>query len=74
MAISAGRPIRKVGAGNTVTIRCSILDSIGADGTTASAMHMAMQQLLVMDLSWVLDLSRLPVGADVQWPASIICI
>ena len=74
MAISAGRPIRKVGAGNTVTIRVGILDSIGADGTTASAMHMAMQQLLVMDLSWVLDLSRLPVGADVQWPASIICI
>lgn len=57
MAISAGRPILKLGAGNTVTIRWGILDAVGAGGATASAMHMAMQQLLAIDLSWVPDLS-----------------
>ena len=73
MAISAGRPIRKLGAGNAITTRFGILDSAGADGTTASAMHMAMQQL-VMDLSWVPDFPLVLDGAELQWPASIICI
>jgi len=56
VAISAGSPIRKLGAGNTITIRFGILDTVGADGATASAMHIAMQQLLAIDLSWVPDL------------------
>ena len=47
MASSAGESLWKVGVRKTAGVRWTILSTIGGTGSTATAMHIEMQQFLL---------------------------